>query len=371
MLKIEEYYTSVPSASIITMMEKPEIINRLLNTLICNFTGFDFMKLKVDVEPVHEELEEYNSLSTEQFKGVNRVRAYYDGHQLDLLTIMENINRNTHLNTKVYSPVVGCPIGCSYCFTKKVIDHFGIAEDFKNCHFRGFYKLTKDADGYDVPELFNVDSDNPIDWFLNYMSDFGCWKPEWQENVLRQAIAASELKRRQGKCVDTFQFVTKNPKGIDLSPIRPELDLFNIIISCTVDRNSATNRIKDLIRKAGTHYVTGCVVYQPVLEHIDPVNLDEFVKIFGKEYSWVIIGGEIGSKEPCKFEWIKDIIDKCIELEIPVKIEPDLKKLVEDNGYKFLVQEPKPIKEAKEVRMKNLANKQADESTANCKNISA
>ena len=59
MLRIEDYYTDALSAGIITMLEKPEVVNRLLNTLICNFSGFDFMKLKIDMYPVREELEEY------------------------------------------------------------------------------------------------------------------------------------------------------------------------------------------------------------------------------------------------------------------------------------------------------------------------
>ena len=58
MLRIEDYYTDAPSAGIITMLEKPEVVNRLLNTLICNFRGFDFMKLKINMHPVREELEE-------------------------------------------------------------------------------------------------------------------------------------------------------------------------------------------------------------------------------------------------------------------------------------------------------------------------
>ena len=369
MLKIKDYYTDAPSAGIITMLEKPEVVNRLLNTLICNFAGFDFMKLTIDLNPVREELEEYKNLNQAYLNQICKLKAYYDGHQLALKRILKDINYDTHLNTKVYSPVVGCPVGCSYCFTKKVVDHFGITEDFKKAQFRGFYKLTKDADGYDIPELFNIESENPVDWFLTYMSDYGCWRPEWQENVLGQIIAANELKHRQGKCVDTFQLVTKNPRGIHLENIPSELDLFNVVFSCTVDKNSVTKRITDLIEKTGTHHVTGCVVYQPVLEYIEPVHLDELVEKFGKEYCWVIIGGEIGGKEPCRFEWIKDIIDKCIELGIPVKIEPDLKKLVENNGYEFLVQEPKPIRDAKFIRKRNLAVKNA--SVSECYELKA
>ncbi|EWM52271.1 DUF5131 family protein [Ruminococcus flavefaciens] len=354
MLKIENYYTNAPSAGIITMLEKPEVVNRLLNTLICNFAGFDFMKLKIDMHPVREELEEFRNLNQVFLDQIQKVHAFYDGNQLALKRILKDINYDTHLNTKVYSPVVGCPVGCTYCFTKRVVNHFEITDDFRRSVFRGFYKIEKDEDGNDVPELFNIESENPIDWFLTYMSDYGCWKPEWQENVLQQIIAANALKRRKGRCVDTFQLVTKRPKGIHLENIPVCTDLRNVVISCTVDRNDCTERILELVEKAGKHRITGCVVYQPVLEHIDPVNLDKLLETFGKDYCWVIIGGEVGDNAaPLKFEWIKDIVDKCVELGIPLKMQPDIRMLVAANGYEFMEHEPKPIKESRDVRRRN------------------
>ncbi|MBQ6250998.1 DUF5131 family protein [Ruminococcus sp.] len=360
MLRIEDYYTDAPSAGIITMLEKPEIVNRLLNTLICNFRGFNFMKLKLKVHPVREELEEYKDLNQSFLDQIFKLHAYYDGHQLALKRILSDINYDTHLNTKVYSPVVGCPVGCSYCFTKNVVEHFDITEDFRKPVFRGPYKMTKDAEGNDIPELFNIESENPIDWFLTYMSDFGCWRPEWQENVIKQIIAANAIKRRKGRCPDTFQLITKCPKGIRLDFVPDGTDLRNIIMSCTVDRNECTGRISELIRKAGNHRITGCVVYQPVLEHIEPVHLEEFVETFGRDNSWVIIGGEIGKDAvPLQFSWIKDIIDKCIELSIPVKMERDIVKIVTENGYEFLEQSPEPLRNSKEIRRRNLVMKNA------------
>lgn len=361
MLRIEDYYTDAPSAGIITMLEKPEVVNRLMNTLICNFKGFDYMKMKIEMHAVKEELEEYKNLNQMYLNQIQKLHVYYDGHQLALKRILRDINYDTHLNTKVYSPVIGCPVGCPYCFTKNVVNHFGVTADYKKPVFRGFYKIMKDSDGNDVPELFNIESENPIDWFLTYMSDFGCWRPEWQENVLQQIIAANNIKRRKGKCLDTFQLVTKCPDGIDLTPIPADTDIRNVVISCTVDRNECTHRIPELIKNTKGHLITGCVVYQPVLEHIEPVYLDELVKTFGKDHSWVIIGGEIGKNAPpFHFEWIKDIVDRCIELGISVKMQPDIKQIVKANGYEFFEQEPKPIREAKEIRKRNLAMKDAN-----------
>ncbi|MBR0511964.1 MAG: DUF5131 family protein [Ruminococcus sp.] len=360
MLRIEDYYTNAPSAGIITMIEKPEIVNRLMNIFYINFIGYDYTKMRVEVYPVREELEEYKDLSAAILNQIQKVRVYYDGHQIALKCVLKDINHDTHLNTKVYSPVVGCPINCRYCFSRKVVEHFGVTESYRKPVFRGPYKITTDAYGNAVPELFNIESDNPIDWFLTYMSDYGCWKPEWQANILEQIIAANALKIRKNKCVDTFQLVTKRPKGIDLSSVAADTELRNVVFSCTVDKNEYTDRITELIEKTKGHRITACVVYQPVLEYIEPVHLDELVNTFGKDYTWVVLGSEIGEDAvPVKFEWIKDIIDKCIELEIPLKMEYDVKKLVEDNGYEFMVQEPKPMRETKEIRRNNLAIKNA------------
>lgn len=361
MLKIEDYYTDALSAGIITMLEKPEVVNRLLNTLICNFSGFDFMKLKIVMHPVREELEEYKNMNKEFLDQIRKVHAYYDGHQLALKRILRDINYDTNLNTKVYSPVVGCPVDCKYCYTKNVVKHFEITDDYKKPVFRGFYKMTKDEDGNDVPELFNVENESPIDWFLTYMSDFGCWKPEWQQNVIEQIIAANNIKRRKNKCVDTFQLVTKCPGGIDLKNISKDEDIRNVVISCTVDKNEYTSRILQLIEKTKDHQVTACVVYQPVLEYIEPVHLDELVKNFGKEHSWVIIGGLVGTGyPPLQYEWIKDIVDKCAELGIPVKMQPDIRMIVTESGHEFLEDGPKSIVESKEIRKRNLAKKEQE-----------
>ncbi|MCR4638577.1 DUF5131 family protein [Ruminococcus sp.] len=361
MLKIEDYYTDALSAGIITMLEKPEVVNRLLNTLICNFRGFDFMKLKIAMHPVREELEEYKNMNKEFLDQIRKVHAYYDGHQLALKRILRDINYDTNLNTKVYSPVVGCPVDCKYCYTKNVVKHFEITDNYKKPVFRGFYKMTKDEDGNDVPELFNVENESPIDWFLTYMSDFGCWKPEWQQNVIEQIIAANNIKRRKNKCVDTFQLVTKCPGGIDLKNISKDEDIRNVVISCTVDKNEYTSRIPQLIEKTKDHQVTACVVYQPVLEYIEPVHLDELVKNFGKEHSWVIIGGLVGTGyPPLKYEWIKDIVDKCAELGIPVKMQPDIRMIVTESGHEFLEDGPKSIVESKEIRKRNLAKKEQE-----------
>ena len=40
-----------------------------------------------------------------------------------------------------------------------------------------------------------------------------------------------------------------------------------------------------------------------------------------------------------EIEWIKDIVDKCAELGIPVKMQPDIRLIVAASGYEFLEQD--------------------------------
>ena len=244
---------------------------------------------------------------------------------------------------KVYNPVIGCPVGCRYCFTKQFSDHFRLIEDFRKPEFRGPYGFITGLDGESHPELFDVISDTPIDWFLTSLSDFGCWRPEWQENVFGQLMAATELKKRAGKPLDTYTFLTKCPGGIDLSFIEPGTELTNVVLSCTVDMNRNTGRIKTLIDKAKQFHPTVLITYEPVLDRIEPKHLDELAQTFGPENTWVVIGREIGNaagRVEFEFEFVKDLIDKCLEIGIPIKMKPTIKQYINDAGYEFLEQHP-------------------------------
>ena len=342
-MKVKDYYTDSISAGIITMLDKPEIVNRLLSVFIINFDDFDICKFNIDVHHIREELEEYTDIDTTNLYFIKKVQVFYDGNLLMLAKILRDINYNTDVNFKVYSPVIGCPIGCKYCFSKDMVDHFKLSDSFNKPIFRGPYKVVTDKNGNSMSEIFNVRSDKPIDWMLTYYSDFGCWNKDWKKNVFEQIIVANEYKRIIGKPLDTFTLITKYPRGINLDFISKDIDLSNVIISCTIDRNSKTDRILNLMEQTKDLKITTCVTYQPVLEHIEPVYLDKLVNTFGKENTWVIIGGWVGDspdKIELQFEFIKDIIDKCIELGIPIKMESDIKQVVIDNGYEYLEQSP-------------------------------
>ena len=169
-------------------------------------------------------------------------------------------------------------------------------------------------------------------------SDFGCWENEWQENVFEQIIASINYHKKKGEHPDTFTLLTKNPEGIDLGFIPDGKDLREVCLGVTVDRNANTARIAKFTERLKHFKPSVLIAYQPLLEHIEPTNLKELADAFGAQNCYVLIGGELAednSPKPTPFEWMKDIIDKCIELGIPYGLHFTLKNIVEAAGYEF------------------------------------
>lgn len=343
MLKIGEYFTNAPSGGIITMLEKPEAIDALITAFFTAFgTNWATNKLEVKMSHLHEELALYKPYHT--IENIKRVLVWYDGHQIDIQRLMQDTEKQRLAITyNIYNPVIGCGNDCAYCFTHKVNDQFQLVPDWHKPVFRGMYGFTKDENGDDIPELFMKRPKNgkPIGWMLTYYSDFGCWKSEWQKNVFEQIIAAVNLRKKRGEHPDTFTLLTKRPDGIDLNFIPEGTELREVCFGVTVDRNAVNSRIKTMIDRLKHIKASVMISYQPLLEHIEPQYLEELAEAFGKQNCYVLIGGELAednSPKPTPFEWMKDIIDKCIELGIPYAMHFTLKNTVEAAGYEYIPQ---------------------------------
>lgn len=339
-MRIEDYFTNDSSAGVITMLEKPEAVDALLTLFFTAFgTKWVTSKLEMKMIHLHEELGLYKPFET--LETVKRVLVWYDGHQIDISRLQKDTEKQRLAITyNIYNPVIGCGIGCPYCFSHSVNDQFHLIDDWRKPQFRGMYKLTKDADGNDVPELFLKRPLNgkPIGWLLTYYSDFGCWQREWQENVFRQIIAAVQYRKRRGEHPDTFTLLTKRPDGICLDFIPEGTDLREVCFGCTVDKNMNTVRIKHFIEQLKHINASVMISYQPILEYIEPKYLENLADTFGSKNCYVLIGGELtkdGSPKPVSFSWFKDIVDKCIELNIPYAMHFTLKETVEAAGYEF------------------------------------
>jgi len=114
-------------------------------------------------------------------------------------------------------------------------------------------------------------------------------------------------------------------------------------VTCENQR-TADERIPILLQiPAAVRFIS----FEPLLEDID-FNLIErpnhfhstpygWLKYFGKQIHWIIIGCESGPKRrPCKLEWVRNIVSQCKAANVPVFIKQlNINGKVEHNIEKF------------------------------------
>lgn len=179
------------------------------------------------------------------------------------------------------NPVLGCPIGCPYCYARKMNQRFKFTPDFSI--------PTK------MPNALNrLKTIHNKDIFMTSMSDFSYWDTEWRDQVFE------EMKKNTS---NQYLFLTKNPKGLegfDCSTFP------NVWIGVTVTRNMDLHRLTEILSsvKARHYWIT----FEPLHEDINPIPLN--VK---KRFDWVVIGDETGNragKIVAKDSWIINLANQ-------------------------------------------------------------
>ena len=186
--------------------------------------------------------------------------------------------------------VIGCTVGCPYCYARNNVRRFHMIEDFAKPEF--------------FPQKMRLmEKQRPQNFLLTGMSDLSGWKEEWREEVFAKI---KENPQHQ------FLFLSKRPDLLSFST-----DLDNAWFGVTVTRKSELWRI-DALReniKAKHYHVT----FEPLFD--DPGQAD----LTGID--WIVIGtmtGAAGRKVRTEPAWTYSLTDQAHAQNIPVFWKEDL-----------------------------------------------
>ncbi|MBR6416635.1 MAG: radical SAM mobile pair protein A [Bacteroidales bacterium] len=201
-----------------------------------------------------------------------------------MVTCIKSIIKNVNL-------VVGCDIGCPYCYARNNCRRFHMTDDFSKPEF--------------FPgKLHILDNPKPHVWFMTGLSDFTGWKSEWRDEIFSRMKANPQHR---------YVFLTKRPERIEFST-----DMENVWIGVTVTHRNELHRIEDLRNhiKCGHYHVTFEPMFSPMPSDIDFTGID-----------WVVVGTETGKrkgKSDSKPEWVDNILSQTSDRGIPTFMKEDL-----------------------------------------------
>ena len=194
--------------------------------------------------------------------------------------------------------VIGCTIGCPYCYARNNVKRYHMIDDFEKPEFY-------------PNKLRMMEKERPQNFLLTGMSDLAGWKQEWQKQVFAKI---SENPQHQ------FLFLSKRPDLLDI-----DTDLENAWFGVTVTRKSELWRI-DALRKnvRARHYH---VTFEPLFD--DPGD----VELHGIE--WIVVGTMTGSqsrKIHTEAQWAHSLVNQAHTLGIPAFMKEDIVPIIgEDN----------------------------------------
>lgn len=198
--------------------------------------------------------------------------------------------------------VIGCTIGCNYCYARNNCNRFHMTDNFS------------------VPEYMSrklrlIDNPTSHVWLLTGMSDFSDWKPAWTEEIFSRIAMNPQ---------HAYIFLTKRPERIDF-----QTDDDNVWMGVTVTRASEKKRLSDLkehIRARHYH-----ATFEPLFEDVGEIDLNGF--------DWMVIGTETGKRKGkinARPEWVLHLVEQAKKNHIPVFMKEDLLSIM---GEERMIQE--------------------------------
>ena len=169
--------------------------------------------------------------------------------------------------------VIGCPIGCRYCYARNNCRRFHMTEDFSRPQF--------------FPEKLRLfETKEPKVFLLTGMSDLAYWREEWRQQVFEKAAQTPQ---------NSYLFLTKRPERLHFTTELENL-WFGVTVTCAAEKE----RIGILRRNiSAKHYH---VTFEPLSDGVGEVDL--------KGIGWTVIGTETGNckgKISSKREWVEGL----------------------------------------------------------------